>query len=238
MTAKELKLDYFQIYDLENRPAAGNILLQGQFDDKRLKMQVALVDFFGNPVSKNGEPLYDKNAHLAWYRGVQPAEPIRRVILENQFGKFDIRTGTGYGMLVPTQKVEPGSVFPQALDHYKVYRLVDVEQVPHVTIKLKDQFGSLRDAAAASALLRGPGGETARHEGLSDPQQDRAPVDLQHQRSQRREEDHAAQPVLARHIGQRRPQRDAGGPSLKRDGSLRIAARSFVVRPKPLAARR
>jgi len=39
MTAKELKLDYFQIYDLENRPAAGNILLQGQFDEKRLKMQ-------------------------------------------------------------------------------------------------------------------------------------------------------------------------------------------------------
>jgi hypothetical protein len=38
MTAKELKLDYFQIYDLENRPAAGNILLQGPFDEKRLKM--------------------------------------------------------------------------------------------------------------------------------------------------------------------------------------------------------
>jgi len=142
MTARELKLDYFQIYDLENRPAAGNILLQGQFDEKRLKMQVALVDFFGNPVSKNGEPLYDKNAHLAWYRGVQPAEPMRRVILENQFGKFDIRTGTGYGVLVPTQKVEPGSAFPQELDHYKVYRLVDVEEVPHTVVKLKDQFGS------------------------------------------------------------------------------------------------
>jgi len=141
MTAQELKLDYFQIYDLENRPAAGNILLQGQFDDKRIRMQVALVDFFGNAVSKNGEPLYDKNAHLAWYRGVQPAEPIRRVILENQFGKFDIRTGTGYGLLVPTQKVEPGSAFPKTLDHYKVYRLVDVEPVPQKIIKLRDQFG-------------------------------------------------------------------------------------------------
>src|SRR6476660_6127379 len=142
MTAKELKLDYFQIYDLENRPAAGNILLQGQFDDKRLKMQVALVDFFGNPVSKNDEPLYDKNAHLAWYRGVQPSEPPRRVVLENQFGKFDIRTGTGYGLLVPTQKVEPGSVFPNELDHYKVYRLLDVEEVPQKVLKLRDQFGS------------------------------------------------------------------------------------------------
>jgi hypothetical protein len=150
MTASELKLDYFQIYDLENRPAAGTMVLQGQFDERRLKMQLALVDFFGNPVSKNEEPIYDTNAHLAWYRGVQPAEPMRRVILENQFGKFDIRTGTGYGILVPTQKVEPGSAFPAALDHYKVYRLVDVEQVPHATLKLRDQFG------ASETVLRLP----------------------------------------------------------------------------------
>jgi hypothetical protein len=142
MTAKELKLDYFQIYDLENRTAAGNLFLQGQFDDGRRKMQLALVDYVANPVSKNAEPLYDKQAHLAWYRGVQPAEPMRTVVLENQFGKFEIRTGTGYGLLVPTQKVEPGSAFPQALDHFKVYRLVDVEQVPNVILKLRDQFGA------------------------------------------------------------------------------------------------
>jgi hypothetical protein len=63
------------------------------------------------------------------------------VILENQFGRFDIRTGTGYGLLVPTQKLEQGSVFPKELDHYKVYRLTDVEQVPDKVLKLKDQFG-------------------------------------------------------------------------------------------------
>ena len=61
---------------------------------------------------------------------------------QNQFGKFEIRTGTGYGILVPTQKVETGSVFPKTLDHYKVYRLADVEQVPEKTLKLKDQFGT------------------------------------------------------------------------------------------------
>jgi hypothetical protein len=105
-------------------------------------MRLALLDFFGNPVSKNGEPIYDKNAHLAWYRGLQASEPMRRVVVENQFGKFDIRTGTGYGLLVPSQKVEPGSVFPRTLDHYKVYRLVDVERVPDVKLKLRDQFGS------------------------------------------------------------------------------------------------
>ena len=142
MTATELRLDYFLFYDLQNKPAAGNIVLQGQFDRTRMRMQLALLDFFANPVSKNGEPLFDKHAHLAWYRGVQPPEPLRQVVLENQFGRFEIRTGTGYGILVPTQKIEPGSEFPQRLDHYKVYRLADVEQAPAKTVKLKDQFGT------------------------------------------------------------------------------------------------
>ena len=127
MTAKELKLDYFKFYDVANREVDGDVLLRGQFDQRPQKMRLRLLDYFANPVSKNNEPLYDKNAHLAWYRGVQPSEPPRRVVLENQFGKFDIRTGTGYGLLVPTQKVEPGSVFPNELDHYKVYRLLDVK---------------------------------------------------------------------------------------------------------------
>jgi len=142
MTAQELKLDYFKFYDVENREAEADLLLRGQFDQRPQKMRLRLLDFFGNPVSKNGERLYDKNAHLAWYRGVQPPEPMRRVVVENQFGKFDIRTGTGYGLLVPTQKIERGSVFPEKLDHYKVYRLVDVEEVPNKVLKLRDQFGS------------------------------------------------------------------------------------------------
>jgi hypothetical protein len=142
MTAKELKLDYFKVYDVENRESEADLLVRGQFDRRPLKMRLRLLDFFANPVSKNGEPLYDKNAHLTWYRGVQPPEPIRRVVLENQFGKFDVRTGTGYGLLVPTEKIERGSAFPEQLDHYKVYRLVDVEQVPTKALKLGDQFGS------------------------------------------------------------------------------------------------
>ena len=113
-------------------------------------MELALLDFFANPVAKNAEPIYDKNAHLTWYRGVQPPEPMRAVVLETQFGRFEIRTGRAYGLLVPTQKVESGSVFPKTLDHYKVYRLVDVEKIPDVTLKLRDQFG------ASEARLRLP----------------------------------------------------------------------------------
>jgi len=140
MTAQDLRLDYFKFYDLENRVAEGAVSLQGQFDKRPQRMQVTLLDFFANAVSKNGEPFYDRNAHLAWYRGVQPAEPTRQVLVENQFGRVTIRIGKGYGLLVPTHKVEPGSAFPERLDHYKVYRLAEPVKVPSRVIKLKDQF--------------------------------------------------------------------------------------------------
>src|ERR1051325_12090270 len=102
MTAQNLRLDYFKFYDLENRIAETAVSLQGQFDKRPQPMQVRLLDFFANPVSKNGEPFYDQNGHLSWYRGAQPAEPTRQVVLENQFGKLTIRTGKGYGLPVPT----------------------------------------------------------------------------------------------------------------------------------------
>jgi len=142
MTARDLKLDYFKFYDVENRDAAADVTLRGQFDKRPQRMQLRLLDFFANPVSKNREPLYDRNAHLTWYRGVQPAEPIRHAVIENQLGQFEIRTGTGYGLLVPTQKIEEGSAFPKELDHFKVYRLAEVIQPPNIALSLRDQFGS------------------------------------------------------------------------------------------------
>jgi len=35
VTANELKLDYFHIYDVGNQSAAGDVLLRGQFDVRR-----------------------------------------------------------------------------------------------------------------------------------------------------------------------------------------------------------
>ncbi len=142
MTATELKLDYFKVYDVENRPVKGGITLRGQFDHLPQRMELALLDLFANVASKNQQPLYDKYAHLAWYRGTQPSEPMRRVILENQFGKFEIVIGGGFGLLVPTEKIERGSALSKTLDHYKVYRVADAGQFPTaVTLSLKDQFG-------------------------------------------------------------------------------------------------
>jgi hypothetical protein len=142
MTAHELALDYFQIYDVVNKEAAGEVLLRGAFDVSRQKMRLALLDYFATPVSKDGEPCVDRHGHLTWYRGIQGPEPVRAVTLENTFGKLKIRTATGAGLLVPTQQIAQASPFSDRLDHYKVYRLADVLQVPSSTLNLQDQFGS------------------------------------------------------------------------------------------------
>lgn len=142
MTAHDLALDYFQIYDVVNKEAAGEVLLRGAFDVSWQKMRLALLDYFGTAVSKDGEPCVDRHAHLTWYRGIQGPEPVRAVTLENAFGELKIRTATGAGVLVPTQQLAQASPFPDRLDHYKVYRLADVLQVPSATLKLQDQFGS------------------------------------------------------------------------------------------------
>jgi hypothetical protein len=141
MTAKELKLDYFKIYDVKNVRAAGAVTLKGQFDRAAQKFELALLDFFANPVAKNAEPLYDRNAHLAWYRGVQGREPMRRVLVDNQFGRAELRLLGAAGLLVPTEKIERGSAFPEALDHYKVYAVAEGAKSPQRELKLQDQFG-------------------------------------------------------------------------------------------------
>jgi len=80
MTAKELKLDYFQIYDVANREATGNVFLQGQFDARQLKMKLALLDFFANPVAKNpGKPVRQvRNPHGNRVRVARP-DPESRI---------------------------------------------------------------------------------------------------------------------------------------------------------------
>ena len=156
MTARDLKLDYFKVYDVEDRPATGALQLRGQFDRRPMRMDLVLLDFFLNAVSKNGEPLYDKSAHLTWYRGRQVAEPNRRVLLENQLGRQTVYIGNGIGLLVPTHKVERGMVFPEGLDHYKLYRVLDFGNVPNVVVKLKDQWGSDEARLRAPIVLGVP----------------------------------------------------------------------------------
>jgi len=106
-------------------------------------MGLRLLDYFANPASKNGEPMHDPRAHLAWYRGVvAPPDRNRFLEAENQFGKFRLQIGQALALLVPTEKLERGSGYAEDLDHYKVYVVIEGDTAPALSIKLVDQFGA------------------------------------------------------------------------------------------------
>lgn len=149
MNARKLQLDYFQIYDIEIpkdvRELSPKVRLRGQFDTEEGEWaKPQFLKKFANPVSKNGEPIFDKIAHLTWYNmnSTDPAV-LRNVTIENQFGKQVILTYDVRGLLVPALKRKPGSVFPRPtklkLDHYKIYRVINVKRVDK-SVKLEDQF--------------------------------------------------------------------------------------------------
>lgn len=142
MTSKELQLDHFKFYDVANLEIGEIVALKGQFDKFGERVRLTYLNLFANPVSKNGEPIYDKNAHLTWYDLFDPTpDPTRAVVVANQFGKQQqIHIGRSCALLVPAQKYYRGSVFPEKLGHYKVYQVLHGEPV-NKTVKLEDQFG-------------------------------------------------------------------------------------------------
>jgi hypothetical protein len=154
MTAKDLQLDYFQFYALENpkdvRELSPAVMLKGQFDEEAEWAKLASLTLFGNPVAKNKEAIFDKNAHLAWYKLLKITDPFEKltVQIENQFGRQEILIYDVRAVLVPAQKaivklIElPGrSKFsrPTKLDHYKIYRVIEGKPV-NKPIHLEDQF--------------------------------------------------------------------------------------------------
>lgn len=140
MNAQDLKLDYFKIYDVGDYKVDYQVRLQGQFDEEPQDAELTLLSYFANPVSKNGEPIYNRNAHLTWYRLYsQIPEPTRNVMVENQFGQQKIIIGKSPALLAPARKQERGSQFPVDLDHFKLYWVLEGEPV-NQGVELKDQF--------------------------------------------------------------------------------------------------
>jgi hypothetical protein len=144
MNAQELKLDYFTIYDVADYRVEYKVALQGQFDEEPKEAVLVALSYFANPVSKNREPIYDPNAHLTWYALYQPEpERPRTVVVENQFGQQTIWIGRPWALAVPAQKETGGpeglSPFPEGLDHFKLYWVLEGEPVNKV-VALQDQF--------------------------------------------------------------------------------------------------
>ena len=141
MNANDLKLDYFKFYDVANQRINRDVLVQGQFDEEPEVIELVYLNLFANPVSKNGEEIFDKHAHLTWYNVFDPIpEPTRTVVFDNQFGTQKVLIGRTIALLAPAQKYEHGSEFPKRLDHFKVYLVLRSEPVGK-EVKLEDQFG-------------------------------------------------------------------------------------------------
>lgn len=154
MNAIEFRLDYFQLYNLEqpvnlaSRPlAARTAELKGQFDKVPERYRLEWLFGFADRASKNGEKLYDPNAHLTCYavRGPTNIQPIRRhVLVANQFGKEqELEIREVFALMVPcVKRIRPQGPSSERtkLDHYNVYRVTQGRPVEGPPIKLADQF--------------------------------------------------------------------------------------------------
>ncbi|MDJ0838062.1 MAG: hypothetical protein QNK37_16220 [Acidobacteriota bacterium] len=121
---------------------------------------VIVRDYFRhlNPVDKNHEGILDKNAHLSWYRVDAPQQPVRSVVAEDQFGMHEFRIQDLVGILVPTEKIEPGSSFPEKLSHYNVYRIVQSNPI-YAPVWLVDQFIEEENVAQTPVFFAVPAGK-------------------------------------------------------------------------------
>jgi hypothetical protein len=145
---KPMKLDHFKVYEVKSMSVDFGVLLKGQFDSSEVKAQLTALTYFANPTIKvhtDAETrIRNRNAHLNWYALTQEqAEPRRTIRFKNQFGQYSVETGDPMYLLVPTEKTsDPGSMFPDSLDHYKCYQVTAIKAMPNLpVITLKDQFG-------------------------------------------------------------------------------------------------
>lgn len=135
--------DHYKVYDVNPVTVFHPVSLQDQFDSLTTKFSTLVrIDYFANPVNKNNEGAGDPNSHLVWYRMSPPGAPIiRDVTFDNQFGTQNVRIGAPEYVLLPAEKVEIGSEFPQFTDHYECYRVIQGTPV-NVSVTLWDQFES------------------------------------------------------------------------------------------------
>lgn len=141
--------NHYTIYKVEPREVDFQAAVSGQFDVAPKQVHLREITHFANPAEKQHggtvAKIGDGNAHLTWYDIDQSdPEPLRTVRFKNQFGQHSVRIKGPKSLLVPTEKTsDPGSVFPDSLDHYKCYEVVAVPTAPTLpVVMLVDQFGT------------------------------------------------------------------------------------------------
>jgi hypothetical protein len=116
-----------------------NVNLEDQFETTA--GVVNAIKFFANPVSKDGEDIYDDRTHLTWYELEDDGSQIKRsVTFSNQFGTQKWTIGKPVFLLVPTEKIEKGGAEPDKTMHFKCYEVLQGEFLER-KVTLEDQFG-------------------------------------------------------------------------------------------------
>jgi hypothetical protein len=163
------RLDHFVCYliqptQFEGRPG---LTMIDQFNPKPVPFKLTSRELLCNPVSKNQEPILNRQAHLVAYTMQGPASEPRNipVIVGNQFGANQRYIVLGQNrFLVPTGKVALGPTtaappvppIPVRFDHYACYGVKPEGAFPQRDVVLQDQFGRLQGEVYEPAFLCNP----------------------------------------------------------------------------------
>jgi hypothetical protein len=144
------RLDHFKVYQINfiegQKPKP--VTVKDQITTQTLSIQVNQMNSFLTPVSKNGEEIRDKSAHLSWYPYHREIK-VHPLKYANQFtgNKFKIlKISQIAALLLPTEKIEKGSQFPSNLDHYLCYKVSEGSD-PTQKVVLVDQFQKVKSVA-------------------------------------------------------------------------------------------
>ena len=136
-----LTINHFSVYLIGDAapPIGVPLTLVDQFETS--DHLLGGLEFFAVPVNKNAEGIPDPFTHLNWWKlttGIE--DPIRRVVVQNQFGDYTLDVFNAEYLLAPSLKNNSGGdPIPDTHDHYKCYEVVGDDVV--FGAQIQDQFG-------------------------------------------------------------------------------------------------
>ena len=136
---------HFLVHRIELPPAVEDtVALKGQFEANQpaRRARVQRMRNLINPALKlhdgNAFPIVDEDEHLTAYTLRTDNEPVRQVWFENQFGQQTWILGNPRLLYAPAQK-EPHE-FPDSLDHFKCYDVLNSGGAVDEGVGVSDQF--------------------------------------------------------------------------------------------------
>jgi hypothetical protein len=164
------RLDHFLCYLIQPPQFEGKpgLTMLDQFNPKPIPFTLTSRELLCNPVSKNNEPIINRQGHLTAYTMQGPATEPRNipVIVGNQFGenqryvviramRFMVPTGKELQPTTPLTNVPPPPPIPR-LDHYACYQVKPEAAFQQRNVVLQDQFGRLEGEVYEPAFLCNP----------------------------------------------------------------------------------